>query len=526
MSLAVVNTRAKLGINAPLVSVEVHLSNGLPSFHMVGLPETAVKESKDRVRSAILNSHFDFPARRITVNLAPAELPKEGSRFDLAIAVAILAASGQVPLDQLDQYEFIGELALSGDTRGVDAVLPAALGCLHQGKRLIISRHNAEEASLVDGLEILPCTHLLDVSGHLLQQTQLQLWDSSKNASINSSIDSLINAKNPLNTRASDNQSQLNQVIGQHHAKRALEISASGGHNLLFYGPPGTGKTMLASRLPGILPPLNNQQALEVASIYSVAGKGLRQPIWARPFRAPHHTASSAALVGGGSSPRPGEISLAHQGVLFLDELPEFSRSVLEVLREPMESGEINISRVAAQVCYPANFQLIAAMNPCPCGYLGSPRCRCTPDQITRYRGKISGPLLDRIDLQVQVTPIENNQLLNQQQANHREQPKGESDQQIQQRICIAREQQLTRQGKTNSQLSSEELKTICPLSSEQRHLMDHAITRFGLSTRGFYRVLRVARSIADLAGREQVISEDYQEALSYRIASEQQALS
>jgi|TARA_B110000879_G_scaffold140565_1_gene183112 magnesium chelatase family protein len=518
MSLAVVNTRAKLGINAPRVSVEVHLSNGLPSFHMVGLPETAVKESKDRVRSAILNSHFDFPARRITVNLAPAELPKEGSRFDLAIAVAILAASGQVPLDQLDQYEFIGELALSGDTRGVDAVLPAALGCLHQGKQLIISRHNAEEASLVDGLEIFPCTHLLDVSAHLLQQTQLQLWDSSKTPQID--------PQDSLNNRASDNQSQLNQVIGQHHAKRALEISATGGHNLLFYGPPGTGKTMLASRLPGILPPLNNQQALEVASIYSVAGKGLRQPIWARPFRAPHHTASSAALVGGGSSPRPGEISLAHQGVLFLDELPEFSRSVLEVLREPMESGEINISRVAAQVCYPANFQLIAAMNPCPCGYLGSPRCRCTPDQITRYRGKISGPLLDRIDLQVQVTPIENNQLLNQQQANHREQPKGESDQQIQQRICIAREQQLTRQGKTNSQLSSEELKTICPLSSEQRHLMDHAITRFGLSTRGFYRVLRVARSIADLAGREQVISEDYQEALSYRIASEQQALS
>ena len=517
MSLAVVNTRAKLGINAPRVSVEVHLSNGLPSFHMVGLPETAVKESKDRVRSAILNSHFDFPARRITVNLAPAELPKEGSRFDLAIAVAILAASGQVPLDQLDQYEFIGELALSGDTRGVDAVLPAALGCLHQGKQLIISRHNAEEASLVNGLDILPCTHLLDISGHLLQQTQLQPWDSSKNPQIDQ--------QDPLNTRASDYQSQLNQVIGQHHAKRALEISASGGHNLLFYGPPGTGKTMLASRLPGILPPLNNQQALEVASIYSVAGKGLRQPIWARPFRAPHHTASSAALVGGGSSPRPGEISLAHQGVLFLDELPEFSRSVLEVLREPMESGEINISRVAAQVCYPANFQLIAAMNPCPCGYLGSPRCRCTPDQITRYRGKISGPLLDRIDLQVQVTPIENNQLLNQQQANYKQQPKGESDQQIQQRICIARERQLTRQGKTNSQLSSEELKTICPLSSEQRHLMDHAITRFGLSTRGFYRVLRVARSIADLAGREQVISEDYQEALSYRIASEQQAL-
>jgi magnesium chelatase family protein len=522
MSLAVVNTRAKLGINAPLVSGEVHRSNGLPSFHMVGLPETAVKESKDRVRSAILNSKFDFPARRITVNLAPAELPKEGSRFDLAIAVAILAASGQVPRDHLDRYEFIGELALSGDTRAVDAVLPAALSCLHQGKQLIISCQNAEEASLVEGLEILPCTHLLDISGHLLLQTPLQFWNSSNVTDTDSPDHASPNARENASTNT--NKSQLNQVIGQHHAKRALEISASGGHNLLFYGPPGTGKTMLASRLPGILPPLNNQQALEVASIYSVAGKGLRQPIWARPFRAPHHTASSAALVGGGSSPRPGEISLAHQGVLFLDELPEFSRSVLEVLREPMESGEINISRVAAQVCYPANFQLIAAMNPCPCGYLGSPRCRCTPDQINRYRSKISGPLLDRIDLQVQVTPIENNQLLNQQQLNPASPPKGESDRQIQQRICVARQLQLKRQGKTNSQLSSEELKSICPLSSEQRNLMDHAITRFGLSTRGFYRVLRVARSIADLAGREQVISEDYQEALSYRIVSEHQS--
>ena len=413
-----------------------------------------------------------------------------------------------MPSEQLDQYEFIGELALSGETRRVDAVLPAALGCLNRGKQLVISRDNAREAALVDNLDILPSAHLLDISAHLHQLQLLQPWTDK-----------------PQSTEPSDNPSsdQLNQVIGQHHAKRALEIAASGGHNLLFYGPPGTGKTMLASRLPGILPPLNNQQALEVAAIYSVAGKGLRQPIWARPFRAPHHTASSAALVGGGSSPKPGEISLAHQGVLFLDELPEFSRGVLEVLREPMESGEINISRVAAQVCYPANFQLIAAMNPCPCGYLGSPRCRCTPDQINRYRSKISGPLLDRIDLQVQVTPIENNQLLNNQQIGNNDQPKGESDQQIQQRICVARERQLNRQGKTNSQLNSEELKTICPLRTEQRHLMDHAITRFGLSTRGFYRVLRVARSIADLAGREQVINEDYQEALSYRIASEQQ---
>jgi len=501
MSLAVVNTRAKLGINAPRVSIEVHLSNGLPSVHIVGLPETSVKESKDRVRSAIINSHFDFPARRITINLAPAELPKEGSRFDLAIAVAILAASGQVPSDKLDDYEFIGELALSGETRGVDAILPAALGCRHSGKKLIISRDNADEAAQVENLDILPCTHLLQLSAHLLQQEPLQPWTGV--------LPNVDESQLP-------NDAELNQVIGHHHAKRALEIAASGGHNLLFYGPPGTGKTMLASRLPGILPPLDNQQALEVASIYSVAGKGLRTPIWSRPFRSPHHTASSTALVGGGSNPKPGEISLAHQGVLFLDELPEFPRSVLEVLREPLESGEINISRVAAQVCYPANFQLVAAMNPCPCGYLGSSRCRCTPDQINRYRSKISGPLLDRIDLQVQVSAIDNQQLLNQDQ-----QTTGESNQQIQQRICEARERQLSRQGKTNSQLSSEELKTICPLSSEQRHLMDHAINRFGLSTRGFYRVLRVARSIADLATRDRVSSEDYQEALSYRLAAD-----
>ncbi|MGB0450181.1 MAG: YifB family Mg chelatase-like AAA ATPase, partial [Porticoccaceae bacterium] len=437
MSLAQVYTRAKLGINAPLVSIEVHLSNGLPGFHLVGLPETAVKESKDRVRSAIINSHFEFPARRITVNLAPAELPKEGSRFDIAIAIAILAASDQLPRDQLQDYEFIGELALSGEIRPVDAVLPAALACADHGKQLIIASDNAPEAALVSNLSILPARHLLEISAHFHQRQSLEPQSSQ---SPNQPADNQPN-KTPDN--------ELNEVIGQHHAKRALEISATGGHNLLFYGPPGTGKTMLASRLPGILPPLTNQQALEVAAIYSVAGKGLRPQIWSRPFRAPHHTASAAALVGGGSTPRPGEISLAHQGVLFLDELPEFSRRVLEVLREPMESGEIMISRVAAQSRYPASFQLIAAMNPCPCGYLGSQRCSCTPDQVKRYGSKISGPLLDRIDLQVQVTKIENRELLNQ-----RTRVKGESNQQIQQRISAARKRQIERQGKINNQLS------------------------------------------------------------------------
>ncbi len=511
MSLAMVYTRAKLGINAPLVSIEVHLSNGLPSFHMVGLPETAVKESKDRVRSAIINSHFDFPARRITVNLAPAELPKEGSRFDIAIAIAILAASEQIPREQLEDYEFIGELALSGEIRPVDAVLPAALGCVSRSKQLIIGSDNAREASLVDKLVILPAKHLLEISAHLHQRQLLQPLAKT----LSNQSQPTANPQSPKKLSA-----ELNEVMGQHHAKRALEISATGGHNLLFYGPPGTGKTMLASRLPGILPALTNQQALEVAAIYSVAGKGMRAEINSRPFRAPHHTASAAALVGGGSNARPGEISLAHQGVLFLDELPEFSRKVLEVLREPMESGEIMISRVAAQSRYPANFQLIAAMNPCPCGFLGSQRCSCTPDQINRYKGKISGPLLDRIDLQVQVTKIENRELLNQ-----RAQVKGETNQQIQQRISAARERQISRQGKINNQLSSLELKTICPLNRQQQTLMDSAINRFALSTRGFYRVLRVARSIADLESRETVTTEDYQEALSYRITSDSKQL-
>jgi magnesium chelatase family protein len=509
MTLALIHTRAKLGINAPLVSIEVHLANGLPGFHMVGLPETAVKESKDRVRSAIINSHFEFPARRITVNLAPAELPKEGSRFDVAIAIAILAASDQLPRDQLCDYEFMGELALSGEIRPVDAVLPAALACAKHGKQLIIASDNVTEAALVDNLSILPVAHLLEISAHLYQRQPIKPW-------VSPSPNQAKGTQPPSTVAGIEPNKQLNEVIGQQHAKRALEISASGGHNLLFYGPPGTGKTMLASRLPGILPPLTNQQALEVASIYSVAGKGLRSQVWSRPFRAPHHTASAAALVGGGSTPSPGEISLAHQGVLFLDELPEFSRRVLEVLREPMESGEIMISRVAAQSRYPASFQLIAAMNPCPCGYLGSQRCSCTPDQIKRYNSKISGPLLDRIDLQVQVTKIENRELLSQ-----RTRIEGDSNSQIQQRISAARARQIERQGKINSQLSSLELENICPLNSEQQSLMDSAINRFALSTRGFYRVLRVARSIADLEGRDTVLTEDYQEALSYRLTSD-----
>ena len=493
MSLAVVQSRAKLGIEAPKISVEVHLSNGLPAFNIVGLPETSVKESKDRVRSAIINSYFEFPARRITVNLAPADIPKEGSRFDLAIAIGILAASKQIPMDHLDDFEFISELALSGDMRSIEALLPSAQGCSANGKQLIVALGNADEAALVESLTVLPANHLLEVSAHLHQRAFIQPW-------VKSASDSY------------QEHAQLMDIIGQMHAKRAMEVAAAGGHHLLFCGPPGTGKTMLASRLGGILPPLSNSEAMQVASIHSVAGKGLREDLGSRPFRAPHHTASAAALVGGGSSPKPGEISLAHHGILFLDELPEFSRSVLEVLREPLESGQILISRVAAQTRYPASFQLVAAMNPCPCGYLGSKRCACSLDQINRYQHKISGPLLDRIDLQVQVSAIENQQLLDQERKID-----GDSNQTIQARVCKARNIQLDRQGKINTHLTSQELNQICPLNKELKALLDQAIDRFGLSTRGFYRVLKVARTLADLAGMEHPKLPQYQEALSYR---------
>lgn len=493
MSLSTVNTRAKLGLKAPLVSVEVHLSNGLPAFNIVGLPEAAVKESKDRVRSAIINSKFEFPNRRITVNLAPAELPKTGSRFDLAIAIGILSASDQIPIQPLKDYEFIGELALSGELRGVEAVLPSAMACAMENKKLILSQKNADEASLVESITVLAAKNLLEVTAHLYQSQSLSPWIAT---AITNDL------KHP----------EISDVIGQKQAKRALEIAACGGHHMLFFGPPGTGKSMLAGRMPGILPSMSNQQALEVACIQSLANKGLDKDLFQRPFRSPHHSASAIAIVGGGSSPQPGEISLAHQGVLFLDELPEFQRSVLEVLREPLESGEINISRAAAQLTFPAQFQLIAAMNPCPCGYLGSQRCDCSAEKIARYQGKISGPILDRIDLHIPVNNIENKQLF---QAETQQQ--GESNQQIRQRVCDARAIQMARQGIVNARLNNQQLKRVCPLNGQQQDFLDRAINNYKLSTRSFHRLLKVARSIADLAKRELPDIPEYQEALSYR---------
>lgn len=492
MSLAVLTSRALVGLAAPEVSVEVHLANGLPAFTLVGLPDVEVREARDRVRAALQTSQFEFPQRRITVNLAPADLPKEGGLFDLAIALGILAASGQIPADALAQYEFSGELSLSGELRPVRGALALARQAAESGRTLILPSANAAEAALVNGVTILPAPNLLAVVAHLCRHTLLEPYTGAPLAPPPSYPD-------------------LADVKGQVQARRALEVAASGQHSLLFYGPPGTGKSMLAQRLPGLLPALNDAEALETAAIHSVEGS-FRPERWRqRPIRAPHHSASTAALVGGGSTPRPGEISLAHNGVLFLDELPEFDRRVLEALREPLESGHITISRAARRAEFPARFQLIAAMNPCPCGFHGHPdgRCRCTPEQIARYRGKLSGPLLDRIDLllEVPMLPVADLQAA----------PAGEASAPVRERVARCRAIQLARQGKPNASLAGAEIEAWCQPDAAGGKLLQSAIERLGLSARGYHRILKVARTIADMGEAPAVGAAHVAEAIQSR---------
>lgn len=496
MALATIYSRAQNGLLADSVIVEVHLAPGLPQLAIVGLPEAAVRESRDRVRAAIVNSGYQFPNRRITVNLAPADLPKEGGRFDLPIALGILAASEQIPAAALAQLEVLGELSLTGEIRPVRGALPAALQCAKAGRSLLLPTANSAEATLADGVDIFSALHLGALCTALHE-----------------------NGLSPLPRLALStvdaNAPDLAEVRGQFQAKRALEIAAAGGHSLLMSGPPGSGKSMLAARLSGLLPPLSAEEAIEVAAVASVGAGGFDAAAWGRrPYRNPHHTASAVALVGGGGNPRPGEITLAHNGVLFLDELPEFERNVLEVLREPLENGRITISRAARQVDFPARFQLIAAMNPCPCGYLGDTggRCRCTPDQVARYRGRLSGPLLDRIDLHIFVPRLEAAAL-------SAAAASGEdtSSAVVRARVVAARARQQARGGKPNAQLGPKELERDGVLDDACRQLLATAATRLALSARAYHRILKVARTIADLAGVEAIATAHIAEALRYR---------
>ncbi|TCF97121.1 magnesium chelatase [Paraburkholderia strydomiana] len=520
MSLAVVRSRAPASGRAPEVTVEVHLANGLPSFSIVGLPDLEVRESRERVRAALQNCGFDFPVRRITVNLAPADLPKESGRFDLPIALGILAASGQIPVESLLHREFAGELSLTGALRPMRGAFAMACGtacsaaagetsaeCMptrappHCNPQLYLPAASAAEAALVPGVDVYGASDLPSLCAHLADAPDARLYPVAA-----PDLAQFTPAAVP----------DMGDVIGQRGARRALEVAAAGGHHVLLIGPPGAGKSMLAARLPGLLPPMTDDEALSSAALLSASRTGFSPSQWRRrPFRAPHHSSSAAALVGGRNPPQPGEITLAHLGVLFLDELPEFDRDVLETLREPLEAGRITISRAALQADFPAACQLIAAMNPCPCGWRGDPngRCRCTPDIAARYLRKLSGPLLDRIDIQLEVPALTSAEL------SARSNAVGETSAVIASRVNVARERQLARQGKTNRELSGKEVDAVCRPDAAGEALLREAGERFGWSARAYYRVLKVARTIADLAGTSMPSAAQVGEAVQYRRA-------